>query len=285
MVTDLDDEDTQSYSPPTISESLPPTIVTLLAVSPSFVSAPSSLSSPSNVPVVVSQQAPTLLEHWAMNLCNNAGIPPREWWKTWEPTTWTSATWTDEVPSDNNKTEHLTCNGPDLSNSDVNKNGEDTATTMSTCYANPQSLKEAMECPDACMAVAGSHKCQNEIHFENGMSVYVEAPPYMNIVSCKWVFYLKCHTSRSIEQYKGFTQCPGFKYTEGSTFSPVYCPASPHLILTLAAKKNLHLHSIEPPMLSYLGKTSRKSSTCNNLKVSIMAVQTHPASCINLFIV
>ena len=86
--------------------------------------------------------------------------------ETWELTTQSSATQTDGVPSGNNKTEHLTGNRPDFPKSDVNKHYEDIVTAMSTCYANPQSLKEAMECPNTWQWQEAAN-IKMKIHFEN----------------------------------------------------------------------------------------------------------------------
>ena len=79
-------------------------------------------------------------------------------------------------------------------------------------------------------------------------------------IGCKWVFQLNCHADGSMECYwsrivaKGFTQCPGFEYTEDATFSPVYQPASLRRILALAAKRNLHLRSVDISHAFLLGK-------------------------------
>ena len=53
---------------------------------------------------------------------------------------------------------------------------------------------------------------------------------------------------------KGFTQCPGFEYTEDATFSLVYRPASLRLILALAARKDFHLCSVDISHAIILGK-------------------------------
>jgi len=36
-----------------------------------------------------------------VNPQNNAGMPPKEWWKNWEPTTLTPVVQTSEISSDN----------------------------------------------------------------------------------------------------------------------------------------------------------------------------------------
>ena len=97
-------------------------------------------------------------------------------------------------------------------------------------------------------------------HYENGTWDYVELPPSAKVVGSKWVFQIKHMVDGSIERYrswvvaKGFTQCPGFEYTEDAMFSPVYRPASLHLILTLAARKDFHLLSVDISHAFILGK-------------------------------
>jgi Reverse transcriptase (RNA-dependent DNA polymerase) len=97
-------------------------------------------------------------------------------------------------------------------------------------------------------------------HFENGTWDYVELPPGAKVVGCKWVFNINHNADGSIECYKGqvvakgFTQHPGFEYAEDTTFSPVYHPASLQLILALAARKDLHLCSLDISHAFLLGK-------------------------------
>ena len=85
----------------------------------------------------------------------------------------------------------------------------------------------------------------------NGTWEYVELPPGAKVVDSKWVFIIKHKSDGSIERYKGqvvakgFSQRPGFEYTEDATFSPTYRPASLCLILALAAKHKLHLRTVD----------------------------------------
>ena len=67
----------------------------------------------------------------------------------------------------------------------------------------------------------------------------VPAPPYVNLVGCKWVYKLKLHSDGFIARYKarlvakGFHQQAGIDYTE--TFSQVVKPATVRLVLSIAA--------------------------------------------------
>ena len=70
----------------------------------------------------------------------------------------------------------------------------------------------------------------------------VDRPPGKNIVSSKWVFWIKCKSDGSIEKYKahlmaqGFTQIYGIDYLD--TYSPVTCFSSIWAILALATCHN-----------------------------------------------
>ena len=116
-----------------------------------------------------------------------------------------------------------------------------------------------MECPDKSKWLE-SMSAEMSNHLENRTWDIVELPRNAKVVGSKWVLHLKRLADGSIERHKsrvvakGFTQRPGFEYTEDATFSPVYHPASLRLILALAARKNLHLRSIDISHAFLLGK-------------------------------
>ena len=63
-------------------------------------------------------------------------------------------------------------------------------------------------------------------HLSNGMWKLVDLPPGAKCINSGWVFCLKHNADGSIEQYKaclvakGYSQCPGFDYTE--VFAPTF---------------------------------------------------------------
>jgi len=77
----------------------------------------------------------------------------------------------------------------------------------------------------------------------------VELPPGKKVVNSGWVFKVKRHADGSIERYrarlvaKGFSQRPGFDYTE--VFAPTFHPASLRLIVALAAREGYKMRSID----------------------------------------
>jgi len=70
-----------------------------------------------------------------------------------------------------------------------------------------------------------------------------------NVVSCKWVFHIKCNADGSINKYKahliasGFTQVYGLDYF--NTYSPVARLTSIRLILAIAACYDWDIESFD----------------------------------------
>ena len=85
--------------------------------------------------------------------------------------------------------------------------------------AEPLSYEDTMHRPDAEM---WRKAMEEEIaaHHSNGTWKVEALPPGKRAIGCKWVFCLKRKADGSIERYKarliakGFSQRPGFKYTE-----------------------------------------------------------------------
>ena len=83
----------------------------------------------------------------------------------------------------------------------------------------------------------------------NGTWELVDLPPGVKCISSGWVFHVKCNADGSIEHYKahlvakGYSQCPGFDYTE--VFAPTFRYAAIRTIIALAPINDLHLRSID----------------------------------------
>lgn len=77
----------------------------------------------------------------------------------------------------------------------------------------------------------------------------VPKPPDSNLVGCRWLFRVKCHTDGTVDKFKarlvaiGFNSILGVDYTE--TFSPVVKPTTIRLILSLALSNNWPLKQID----------------------------------------
>lgn len=70
-----------------------------------------------------------------------------------------------------------------------------------------------------------------------------------NIVGCKWVYRIKCHSDGSIARYKarlvaqGFHQQAGINYHE--TFNPIVKPITISLLLSLAISIHWPIHPLD----------------------------------------
>ena len=84
---------------------------------------------------------------------------------------------------------------------------------------------------------------------DNGTWELVKLPPDRKAIGCHWVFRIKHNADGSVERYKGrvvakgFSQRPGFDYTE--TFAPTAKWDSIRLILAIAALEDLELESVD----------------------------------------
>ena len=92
-------------------------------------------------------------------------------------------------------------------------------------------------------------KLEMDNHISNGTWDLVDLPPGAKCISSGWVFWVKHNADSSIECYKarliakGYSQCPGFDYTE--VFAPTFRYAAIRTIIALAAINDLHLRSID----------------------------------------
>jgi len=123
---------------------------------------------------------------------------------------------------------------------------------LKTSYSHehePNTLREAMECPNE-----GEHwyrAAMKEIQslIENGTFELVQLPPGRKAIGSRWVFRVKRNADGSIEQFKarlvaqGFAQRPGFDFTE--TFAPTPKWAALRAILAIAAIEDLELESVD----------------------------------------
>ena len=93
--------------------------------------------------------------------------------------------------------------------------------------------------------------CNTEIStlIANGTWELVELPQDAKVVQSGWVFKVKLNPDNTVERYcsrlvaKGYSQCPGYDYTE--VFAPTFRPASLHLITALAAKEGFKMCSVD----------------------------------------
>ena len=125
-------------------------------------------------------------------------------------------------------------------------------TVLDYTYTKPSAYKIASKYPKWCKA----------------MDVEYPAPPYANLVGCKWVFKLKLNSDGTIARYKArlvakvFHQRAGIDYSE--TFSPVIKPATIKLVLAIVVSCNWPLRQLDVSN-TFLHGTSRRRSICNNL--------------------
>ena len=88
---------------------------------------------------------------------------------------------------------------------------------------DPRNLKEALRRPDGDKWQAAADE-EIQAHIANGTWEPCKLPPGRTAIGCKWVLLQKFNPDGSIERYKGrlvakgFSQRPGFDYTE--TFAP-----------------------------------------------------------------
>lgn len=63
-------------------------------------------------------------------------------------------------------------------------------------------------------------------------------PHKANIIRCKWIFRIKCHSDGTIEHYKARLVVKGFNQEEGvdffETFSPVVKPTTILVVIFVA---------------------------------------------------
>ena len=77
----------------------------------------------------------------------------------------------------------------------------------------------------------------------------VPPDPNKNIVSCKWLFWIKRNVDGSIDRYKarlvakGFTQRPGVDFH--ATFSLVVRPTTVCIVLSVALRHNRHHRELD----------------------------------------
>lgn len=114
----------------------------------------------------------------------------------------------------------------------------------------PKTLAEAMNRPGE-EGTRWYEAAQQELVALQESSTFelVQLPPGRKAIGGKWVFKVKRNADGSIERYKahyvakGYSQCPGFDYTE--TFSPTPKWSTIRTVLALAALEDLELWSVD----------------------------------------
>jgi len=138
IAQDHDEEDSESrpstMPSPTLSQS---PITPTTSISPETATPDTRAMSPSGPPSVITTisaepSLPSLLQRRAANPRRNAGVPPKQWWTSWEPT---------EATHIGKESDNLN-NGPDEDNEVI-------TTALSTRYTDLQTYKEAMGRTDA----------------------------------------------------------------------------------------------------------------------------------------
>jgi hypothetical protein len=113
---------------------------------------------------------------------------------------------------------------------------------------DPRTYRLAMQSPDR---EHWTDACNTEVFNLEANRTWelTELPPGKKVVNSGWVFKVKRHADGSIERYrarlvaKGFSQRPGFDYTE--VFAPTFRPASLRLIIALAAREGYKMRSVD----------------------------------------
>ena len=137
---------------------------------------------------------PSLLERRAANPGRNAGVPPREWWRSWEPAS--------PVPeSTSNQHAPIRNDSPATASDELEEDSEPVHNALSTRYADLQTFKEAMERPDGPKWRESTNTEMNN-HLENQTWDYVELPKDAKAIGSKWVFHLKQLADGSIECHR-----------------------------------------------------------------------------------
>lgn len=114
--------------------------------------------------------------------------------------------------------------------------------------SEPRSFAEAMRRPDADKWFDAANLEIQQL-LDNGTWEVVQLPPGRKAIGCRWVFKVKRNADGTIERYKGrlvakgFSQRPGFEYTE--TFAPTAKWAALRAVLAIAAYEDLELESVD----------------------------------------
>ena len=109
----------------------------------------------------------------------------------------------------------------------------------------PRNIQEALDDPNWKVAVMEEMNALKR----SGTWELVDLPKQKRIVSCKWVFTVKCKVDGSMELYKarlvakGFTQTYGIDYQE--TYAHVAKINSIRILLYLAINFNWLLHQLD----------------------------------------
>ncbi|GKV11660.1 hypothetical protein SLEP1_g22900 [Rubroshorea leprosula] len=115
----------------------------------------------------------------------------------------------------------------------------------------PSCVTQALKDPKGKQAMSNEHIAL--VH--QGMWELVPPSPTQNIISCKWIFWLKRKADGSVECYKAHLVAKGFDQQYDcdyfDTFSPVTKPTTIRTVLTLVIVGSLQYLSLTRPDITY----------------------------------
>ena len=119
------------------------------------------------------------------------------------------------------------------------------AVVFPTTPPEPKSIKVALRDPGWRAAMDDEMKALHQ----NNTWVLVPRQPSMHIIGCRWIFKTKLHLDGSLDRLKARLVAKGYNQQERvdflETFSPVICPATICIILTLATMKGWSLRQLD----------------------------------------
>ena len=120
--------------------------------------------------------------------------------------------------------------------------------SLATSSQEPTTVQEALHGPEAHLWLAAMNEEMDSMK-ENNVWKLVDLPKNANLIKCKWVFKRKLGSDGKVSNYRarlvarGYSQKYGIDFEE--TYSPVVRFESIRTILSIAAQRNLKVHSMD----------------------------------------